>query len=291
LRDRAIAEKLIELIREGKAPRVILRRGAQGALPVAPQEKIEILVALASSPDQTLRDKALETLRQGDSRELQQVLCAPSTDPLVLEFAAKHLGKGRHDILEALLQNPSLPEEVRNEIQVILLCEAEAEAAAEGSAVDQDTRAIEDRDTLIQRISRMTTVERIKLALIGNLETRMLLIRDPNKLVARTVLQSPKITEPEIESYAASTSVSEDVLRRIALNRGLIKKYNVMRALISNPRAPIDITFPLLGRLNDRDMKWLSMNRNVPEIIRSTALKISRQREEALKPKIPSRRF
>ena len=260
-------------------------------MPVPADEQIEILTILAASQGEELRNRALETLRQWDTQELCRLLSSPSAPSSVLGFAVKHLGKERHDILEALLQNPSLPEERRREIEVILLCEAEEEATAEGRTADQAIRAIEDRETLIQKINHMSTVERIKLALVGNLETRMILIRDPNRLVARTVLRSPKLTEAEIETYAGSTGVSEDVLRRIALNRGLMKKYNVIRALISNPRAPIDITFPLLGRLNDRDMKSLSINRNVPEAIRAMALKISRQREDALKPKLPSRKF
>ncbi len=290
MRDPAIAGKLVDLIRDGKAPEVIRRKGAEGVLPAPLEEKIEILALLASRREDPFSEKAFDTLQHWDAQELRRLLSSSSTPSAVLDFAVKHLGKGRHDILEALLQNPSLPDEVHSEIHVILLCEVEEEGAGGGPS-ELDTRAIEDRETLIQRISRMNTVERIKLALVGDLEMRMILIRDANKLVARTVLQSPKITEAEIESYAGSTSVSEDVLRRIALSRGLMKKYNVMRALTSNPRAPIDITFPLLGRLKDRDMKGLSINRNVPEVIRSTALKMFRQREEALKPKMPTRKF
>ena len=79
------------------------------------------------------------------------------------------------------------------------------------------------------------------------------------------------------------------MLRLIAANRKFIKSYVVMRALINNPRAPIDITMPLLGRLNDRDLKGLSLNRNVPEVIRSMAIKAIKQKEEASKPKLPSK--
>jgi hypothetical protein len=290
LRDPAIARKLVDLIRNGKAPEVVRRKGAEGTLPAPLEEKLEVLTLLASRPEDPLHDKALDTLQHWDAQELGRFLSSASTPSAVLDFAAKHLGKGRHDILEALLQNPALPDEVHSGIQEILLGEVKEEGTGEEPSA-RDSRGIEDRETLIQRISRMNSVEKIKLALVGDLETRMLLIRDPNKLVARTVLQSPKTTEAEMESYAGSTSVSEDVLRRIAMSRGLIKKYNVMRALIGNPRAPIDITVPLLNRLNDRDMKWLSINRNVPEVIRSMASKMLRQRAEALKPKISVRKF
>ena len=146
-----------------------------------------------------------------------------------------------------------------------------------------------DRETLIEKINRMSVVEKIKAALTGNLETRSLLIRDSNKIITRAVLQSPKISDTEAESYAAAKNVSEEVLRLIASNRKFMKTYVVMRALINNPRAPIDVTMPLIGRINDRDLKGLSLNRNVPEVIRSLAIKAIKQKEEALKPKLPGK--
>jgi hypothetical protein len=68
-----------------------------------------------------------------------------------------------------------------------------------------------------------------------------------------------------------------------------MKNYPVMRALVNNPRAPIDVTMPLLARMNDRDLKGLSLNRNVPEVIRSMAIRAIKQKEEASKPKLPSK--
>ena len=146
-----------------------------------------------------------------------------------------------------------------------------------------------DRETLIEKIHRMAVVEKIKAALTGNLETRSLLVRDSNKIISRAVLQSPKISETEAESYAAAKNVSEEVLRLIAMNRKFMKSYVVMRALINNPRAPIDVTMPLIRRMNDRDLKGLSLNRNVPEVIRSIAIKTIKQKEDASKLKTPGR--
>src|SRR5208337_1825889 len=141
-----------------------------------------------------------------------------------------------------------------------------------------------DRETLIEKINRMTVVEKIKAALTGNMETRSILIRDSNKTISRAVLESPKISDTEAEGYAAAKNVSEEVLRLIAANRKFMKSYVVMRALINNPRAPIDVTMPLINRMNDRDLKGLSLNRNVPDVIRSMATKAIKQKEEAAKP-------
>jgi hypothetical protein len=117
----------------------------------------------------------------------------------------------------------------------------------------------------------MTFTERIVAALKGSREMRAILIRDPNKAVAATVLSSPKVNEPEIESFARMANVSEEVLRLIGSNRAWIKNYGIVVGLTRNPKTPIALSLNLMNRLNDRDMNLLSMDRNVPEPLRVAA--------------------
>jgi hypothetical protein len=125
----------------------------------------------------------------------------------------------------------------------------------------------------------MSATQKIKAALIGSQEERMTLVRDPNKLVARAVLQSPKLSDHEIETFASMKDVSEEVLRRIVLSRKFMKNYAVVRALVNNPRTPIDVGLPLLHHLNDPDLKRLALNRNVADVIRTTADKFIKRKE------------
>lgn len=136
----------------------------------------------------------------------------------------------------------------------------------------------EKRLSLYQRVARMRVVERMQLALKGGREERMLLIRDPNKMVQRAVLQSPRVSEQEIESFAAMTTVSEEVLRRIATNRQYIKSYTITRSLIFNPKTPLDLSLPMMARLLPNDLKTLAASKNVPETLRTSAQKLHRQR-------------
>jgi hypothetical protein len=136
----------------------------------------------------------------------------------------------------------------------------------------------------------MTAVEKTALALKGNQEERLTLIRDSNKVVARAVLQSPKVTDADIEAYASMKSVTEEVLRLISTNRAFMKGYAVVRALVNNPRAPVDVTLPMLNRLNERDLKGLMLNRNVADVLRSMATKMVKQREDATKVKLPGKK-
>ena len=107
----------------------------------------------------------------------------------------------------------------------------------------------------------------------GSREERAILIRDPNKIVAAAVLSSPKLTEIEVESIARMANVSEDVLRIIAANRAWMKNYQVALALTKNPKTPVAVSMNLLARLNERDLKTISTDRNVSDVLRMTARK------------------
>jgi hypothetical protein len=137
------------------------------------------------------------------------------------------------------------------------------------------------RETLLQRLSKMNVVERIRLAFRGNREERMALIRDPNKIVQRSVMQSPRITDQDVEAFSAMTTVSGEVFRAMALSRAFMKNYVIVRNLTKNPKVPLDISLHLLSRLTAPDLKQLCANKNIPDTLRSMAIKLQRQRAVA----------
>src|SRR5439155_21968826 len=100
-----------------------------------------------------------------------------------------------------------------------------------------------------------------------------ILIRDPNKMIAASVLSSPKISTSEIESFARMNSVSDDVLRIIGSNRAWMKSYGIVVGLTRNPKTPLAMSMNLMARLVDRDLSMLSVDRNVPEALRIAARK------------------
>jgi hypothetical protein len=114
---------------------------------------------------------------------------------------------------------------------------------------------------------------KVKLAFKGTKEQRAQLIRDPNKMVAAAVLSSPKLTEAEVEAFAKMANVSEDVLRIIGMNRNWLKNYGVILGLVKNPKTPPALSMQLLPRINERDMKMVAVDRNVPEGLRLAARK------------------
>jgi hypothetical protein len=128
----------------------------------------------------------------------------------------------------------------------------------------------------VQKVYRMNTAEKVIAALKESREMRAILVRDPNRIVSSAVLGSPKLTEPEIESFAGMRGVSSEILRTIAGNKDWTKRYGVIANLVKNPRSPLPIALNLVPRLNPRDLKTLSVDRNVPEAIRKHAVKFIR---------------
>jgi hypothetical protein len=154
-------------------------------------------------------------------------------------------------------------------------------ALAEAAAVAEPDPA--RRQTLIQRIAKMTVAQRVQYAIKGDSDARRTLIRDPNKVVQRAVLQSPRLTDQEVEAFAAMSSLTDEILRLIAGNRNFRKNYTVVRNLLNNPKTPLDVSLHILPMINAQDLKRLTTNKNIPETLRTTAFKLHRTRVEQKK--------
>lgn len=131
-----------------------------------------------------------------------------------------------------------------------------------------------ERVAVFQRIAVMTVKERVMLAIKGSREARTILVRDPNKIVSTAVLRNPRLTDAEIESIAGLRTVPEDVLRQIGQNRAWTKSYAVIHNLVRNPRTPIAISLGFLNRIQTRDLRIVGSNKNIPDVIRTTASRL-----------------
>lgn len=145
---------------------------------------------------------------------------------------------------------------------------AEFEAAAAPAV--EDVPEDEDQEAIV-RIMNMTVPDKIALAMKGNKEERGILVRDTIKVVSLAVMKSPKLTEKEVESIAGMRNVVEDVIRVVASNREWLRNYAVVVALCKNPKTPVTKTLILMSRLNNRDLKMLGSDRNIPEVVRVAA--------------------
>jgi hypothetical protein len=132
----------------------------------------------------------------------------------------------------------------------------------------------ETEGNLFAMIQKMTIMQKIKLARMGNKEARSLLVRDRNKLVATAAIRSPKMSESEVEGLAKGRNLSDEVLRIIASNREWTRSYSVKLGLVSNPKCPLPMALKFMNFLQERDLRQLMKSKDVPSAVSAHARRL-----------------
>ena len=241
---------LIDFFRRGDVAHDVRLLAAQGALAARAHEQLALLVLLSSDPEPDVAAAANATLGMIPPASLSAFLARSDVSSELREFFAK---RG--------VQPAEVPAEEADKPII--------DAAPEPEIADDE----DDEESAMQRLSKLSVPQKMSRATKGTREERAILIRDPNKLIAVAVLSSPKLTDSEVEAIAKMSSVSEEILRIISVNRNWMKNYVVASALARNPKTPLAVSMNLLNRLNEKDLKTLSTNRNVPEVLRTSARK------------------
>ena len=243
---------LVDFFRRGDVARDVRLVAAQGALAPRAHEQLGLLVLLVSDPDPEIAATA-ETTLQAIPREALEGFLARSDAPteLVEFFGARGIHPG------------SSPAPAADEPMI----DTEPDPPRKPDEPEEDSQSV------TQRLAAMNVPQRLKRATKGSREERSILIRDPNKMIAVAVLSSPKLTTTEVEAIARMANVSDEILRIIAMNRAWMKNYNVIWALTKNPKTPVGLSMNLLPRLAEKDLRTLSTDRNVPDVLRITARK------------------
>lgn len=128
--------------------------------------------------------------------------------------------------------------------------------------------------SLLLQLQTMTVSEKIKLALRGNREARMLLIRDANRMIRRFVLQNPRVGDEEIIAICKNRSADDELLRIIGDSRDWTKNYQVRLSLVTNPKTPLVYALRFLSGLVDRDIRMLAKSKNVSATVSAQAKRI-----------------
>jgi len=134
--------------------------------------------------------------------------------------------------------------------------------------------------SLYAQILQMSGGERIKLALKGNRDARMILIRDTNRLIQRFVLQNPRLTDDEVVSIARNRNLDVELLRSIAEHKQWPRNYQVRRALVTNPKTPLASALHFVGTLMERDLRLLAKSKSVSATIVAQARRLLMQRKK-----------
>ncbi|MQA31273.1 MAG: hypothetical protein GEU82_15800 [Luteitalea sp.] len=242
-----------EAFKRGDVDRDVRMLAAHGDLAPTATEQLALLILLTQDSDPEVGAVATATLDRLPLEIVSSVLGQPDLPDGVREFFA------------ARGVTPASPRTVRPDQPL-----AAPAAAAAGDLPVADGKA---PIGAAAQLAAMTFPQRLKAAMKGSREVRAVLIRDSNKLVASSVLSSPKLNDAEVASFARMANVSEDVLRIIGRNRAWMKNYTIVIGLTKNPKTPLAMSLNLLNRLHGRDLQGVSIDRNVPEPLRVAARK------------------
>lgn len=144
-------------------------------------------------------------------------------------------------------------------------------AAGPAALAEPEVGAPPELADAFRRLSTLNTFQRVMRALKGTREERLILVRDRNVLIVRAVMQSPKLTEAEVEQIAGMRSASDEALRLIATQRRWLRRYGTIRALAFNPKTPPGLALQLVRRLTAKDLGIMARDRNVSEVVRRIA--------------------
>jgi hypothetical protein len=239
---------LLDTFKRGEVNRDLRLLAAQAVVAPRADEQLELLVMLSADGDPEVAATAEQTIGRIPPGQLAAILAGDVSAETRARFAA--LG----------VQPASAP-----------AADAAATPLVDDSPEVEEAPADEDPQSALQRIANLNVAKRIALAMRGNREERAILIRDPNRIVTAAVLSSPKMNDTEVAAIAKMQNVSEDVLRTIANNRAWTKNYAVVLAVVKNPKTPVALSMNLMARLIEKDLKLLSTDRNVPDVLRTQA--------------------
>lgn len=214
-------------------------------------------------------------LRQDAIIEEPTILEALEENPQLSSYSQRRIAEYRDHLLPRERHASAAPvafEEMEDE---------ELEEAIAAASKLPATGDLEDKTGLTEGQIRMLPVPaRLKLTRGATRTLRAILLRDSNVQVALSVVLNNSLSEQEVEQTASSRSVAEEVLVIIAKKRDWVGKYNIAKALAWNPRTPLPTALRLVPRLSVRDLRDLGRDRNVPDAVRSTALRLYRIKQQ-----------
>lgn len=245
---------LIDFFRRGEVARDVRLQAARGALAPRAQEQLALLVLLSDDSDAEVARATKETLDALPAEAVRRSLRRADATPEMRQFfEARGIAVAPQEVESAAAEEASPLVETPSEL-----------ADVPDEAEDPERKSL----------SSLSVLERMKLAMKGTREQRAALVRDSNKLVSAAVLSSPKVNEAEIETFTKMGNVSEDVLRVIGQNRAWTKNYGIILGLCRHPKTPPAIAMSFVQRLNERDLKAITTDRNAKEGLRLLAKKM-----------------
>ncbi len=216
-------------------------------------------------------------LRQDAILEEPKILVALEQNPALTSYTKRRIWEFREHLLPRDKVPPKSADEIQAEADALSEVELE-EAIAEVREKPAEGAVDEDTGLSAGQIRLLPVPARVKLARSADRQIRAILIRDANSLVALTVMTTNNLPDSEVEMIASSRNVVPEVLAEIPKRREWIRKYSIAKALVKNPRTNLAVSMKLIPRMSVRDLRELARDKNVPDGVRSTAMRMYQAR-------------
>lgn len=117
------------------------------------------------------------------------------------------------------------------------------------------------------------TAHKIQLALHGDKNQRMAILREQNKQLHGYVLRNPGLQLDEIVFIAKQPTVSADLLTQIAARREWAERPEIAIALVRNPKTPVPLAIKLLDHVGSGELRNIAKQQSVRDAIQRAARK------------------
>jgi hypothetical protein len=114
------------------------------------------------------------------------------------------------------------------------------------------------RGTISDRLAALTVGQKTALALSGDRETRMALLRDHNKMLHAFVLRNPRIGLDEVLYAAKLATLAPDALKFLSEHPEWGQNSQVWTALVRNQKTPMPVALKLLPRLSQNEIRAIA---------------------------------
>jgi hypothetical protein len=115
--------------------------------------------------------------------------------------------------------------------------------------------------------------QKIQVALHGDKNQRMAILRDSNRMLHGYVLRNPQLQLDEVVFLARSSTTSAETLTFIAGRREWAERGEVAIALVRNPKTPVPLAIRMLDHVSASELRMLAKQSNVREQIQRVARK------------------
>ena len=267
-----VSSPIVDVFVKGDVPREVRLLAAGGLVTAEGRDRLVLLAFLTTDADVGVAARARQTIAAIPSSALRLFLVRDEVPEELRTWYSPYVTAAPEGVADAdvapverrLASRDHLP--VPDDVDMPVDADPAVVQAIEAAASNEE-------EEVHRLLTSLPVPDKIKIATLGRREQRSILVRDPNRIVSTAVLASPKLTDLEVENFARMQNVSEEVLRIIGTSRAWTKKYSVISALVKNPRTPTSVSLPLMTRLVERELKGLTVDRNVPESVRLGARK------------------